>query len=240
MLSFMRRCIDDYEMISEGDKICVGVSGGKDSLATLKILKALSEFYPKKFEVIAVTLDLGFALADFSHLQKMCDDIDVPLTIVKTDIKEVVFDIRKETNPCSLCAKMRRGCLNETAKKLGCNKVALGHHFDDAVETYMMSLFYEGRISSFMPMTYLDRIDITLIRPLLYIEEKDVINFVNRESLPVMHNPCPANGNTKRQEIKDLLKHFEETNYKDLRKKIFGAMQRYPLEGYKKKGALSP
>lgn len=235
MLSFMRRCIDDYEMIENGDKICVGVSGGKDSLTTLVTLKALSAFYPKKFEVIAVSLDLGFDGADFTEIEKLCRNIDVPLTIVKTDIKEVVFDIRKETNPCSLCAKMRRGSLHDTAKKLGCNKVALGHHFDDAVETYMLSLFYEGRISCFMPVTYLDRMDITLIRPMLYVEERDVKGFAKRQNLPVMHNPCPTDKNSKREEIKNLLKHLETTNYKDLRKKIFGAMQRYPLEGFEKK-----
>ncbi|MFI3226987.1 MAG: tRNA 2-thiocytidine biosynthesis TtcA family protein [Clostridia bacterium] len=233
MLSYMRRCIDDYKMVEDGDRICVGVSGGKDSLTALVVLNALQKFHPKKFEVVAVSLDLGFG-GDFSELIKLCEEIDVPLTIVLTDIKEVVFDIRKETNPCSLCAKMRRGSLHETAKKLGCNKVALGHHFDDAVETYMMSLFYEGRISCFQPVTYLDRMDITLIRPMLYMEERHVRSFIKKNPLPVMHNPCPANGKTKRQEIKELLHDLERNHYKDLRKKIFGAMQRYPLEGFGK------
>lgn len=233
MLSYMRRCIDDYNMIDDGDKVCVGVSGGKDSTLALVVLKELSKFYPKKFDVVAISLDLGFG-GDYSELIELCQKIDVPLTIVKTDIKEVVFDIRKETNPCSLCAKMRRGSLHETAKKLGCNKVALGHHFDDAVETYMMSLFYEGRISCFQPVTYLDRVDITLIRPMLYMEERKVKSFIKKNPLPVMHNPCPANGNTKRQEIKELLLNLERNTYKDLRKKIFGAMQRYPLEGFGK------
>ncbi len=234
MLSYMRRCIDDYKMIEDGDKVCVGVSGGKDSLVTLKVLAALQKFYPKKFEVVAITLDLGFGDADFSEIKALCDEVDVEYHVVKTDIKEVVFDIRKESNPCSLCAKMRRGSLHEKAKSLGCTKVALGHHFDDAVETYMLSLFYEGRISCFQPVTYLDRIDITLIRPMLYMEEKDIKSFIRKNPLPVMHNPCPANGNTKRQEIKELLHNLEKTTYKDLRKKIFGAMQRYPLEGFGK------
>lgn len=234
MLSYMRRCIDDYNMIEEGDKVCVGVSGGKDSLTALVVLSALSKFYPKKFTLHAITLDLGFEGGDFTALEELCKEIDVPLTIVKTDIKAVVFDIRKESNPCSLCAKMRRGSLHDTAKAHGCNKVALGHHFDDAVETYMMSLFYEGRISCFMPVTYLDRMDITLIRPMLYMEEREVRSFASKNNLPIMHNPCPANGKTKRQEIKELLHHLEKTEYKDLRKKIFGAMQRYPIEGYGK------
>ena len=234
MLSYMRSCIDDYNMIEQGDKICVGVSGGKDSLVALVVLSELQKFYPKKFDLHAVSLNLGFDGTDYTHVIKLCKEINIPFTIIETDIKQVVFDIRKETNPCSLCAKMRRGSLNENAKKLGCNKVALGHHFDDAVETYMMSLFYEGRISCFQPVTYLDRIDITLIRPMLYMEEKDVRSFIRKNPLPVIHNPCPANGNTKRQEIKDLLLHLETTTYKDLRKKIFGAMQRYPLEGFSK------
>lgn len=234
MLSYMRRCVDDYKMIEDGDVVCVGVSGGKDSLSALLILSELAKFHPNKFKIVPITLDLGFENTDFSHLIKFCDDLDLPLTIVKTDIKEVVFDIRKETNPCSLCAKMRRGSLHETAKKLGCNKVALGHHFDDAVETYMMSLFYEGRISCFQPVTYLDRVDLTLIRPMLYIKENKIKAFVKKTELPVLHNPCVANGNTKRQEIKELLEHLEKTQYDNLKVKIFGAMQRYPICGYGK------
>lgn len=234
MLSLMRKCIDDYKMIDDGDLVCVGVSGGKDSLAALYILSELRKFYPNKFDIHAITLDLGFDGGDFTDLAAFCKSIDVPFTLVKTDIKEVVFDIRKETNPCSLCAKMRRGSLHETAKKLGCNKVALGHHFDDAVETYMMSLFFEGRIGCFQPVTYLDKVDLTLIRPLLYMEERTVRAFSIKNNLPIMHNPCVANGNTKRQEIKELLLDLEKNSYKDLRKKIFGAMQRYPISGFGK------
>lgn len=234
MLSYMRKCIDDYKMIEEGDSIAIGVSGGKDSLSMLYIMSELVKFYPKKFRIVPIMLDLGFKGVDITQLVKYCDDLGYPLNIVKTDIKEVVFDIRKETNPCSLCAKMRRGSLHDTAKKLGCNKVALGHHFDDAVETYMMSLFYEGRISCFQPVTYLDRMDITLIRPMLYTYEKKLINFAKNNELPVVANPCTANGNTKRQEIKELLEKLEKENFECLRKKIFGAMQRYPICGYGK------
>lgn len=234
MLSVMRKCIDDYKMIEDGDVVCVGVSGGKDSLAALYILSELRKFYPNKFDIHAITLDLGFEGGDFTDLENFCKSIDVPFTLVKTDIKEVVFDIRKETNPCSLCAKMRRGSLHETAKKLGCNKVALGHHFDDSVETYMMSLFYEGRISCFQPVTYLDRVDLTLIRPMLYIKENKIKAFAKKNNLPILHNPCVANGNTKRQEIKELLEHLEKTQYDNLKVKIFGAMQRYPICGYGK------
>ena len=227
----VRRCVEDYDMIAPGDTVAVGVSGGKDSLVLLMALNELRRYYPKPFTLEAITVELGFDGMDFAPVAELCDTLGVPYTRLKTDIKEVVFDVRKEDNPCSLCAKMRRGALREAAKAAGCNKVALGHHFDDVVETYMLSLFYEGRISCFQPVTYLDRADITLIRPLLYVPEYFVRSFAKRHELPIVHNPCPADGNTKRQEIKELLKNLE-TTMPGLRERIFGAMQRYPLDGW--------
>lgn len=227
----VRRAVDDYRMIQEGDRVAVGVSGGKDSMVLLLALNCLRQYYPEPFELEAVTIELGFEGMDFTPVRELCEKLDIPYTCVKTDIKEIVFDVRKEDNPCSLCAKMRRGALHEAAKAAGCNKVALGHHFDDVVETYMLSLFYEGRISCFQPVTYLDRADITLIRPLLYVPEYFVRSFAKRHELPIVHNPCPADGNTKRQEIKELLKNLEKT-MPGLRERIFGAMQRYPLDGW--------
>lgn len=231
MLSYVRRAVDHYHMINEGDRVAVGVSGGKDSLALLVTLARLRDFYPNKFDVVAITLEMGYDEMDFSPVQALCDRIGVEYIRIPTQIGPIIFDIRHEENPCALCAKMRRGALHEAAKKAGCNKVALGHHFDDVVETYMLSLFYEGRISCFQPVTYLDRADITLIRPLLYVPEYFVRSFAQRHELPIVHNPCPADGNTKRQEIKDLLKNLEQT-MPGLRERIFGAMQRYPLDGW--------
>lgn len=231
MLSYVRRAVDHYNMIKEGDRVAVGVSGGKDSLALLVALTQLSRFYPEKFEVVAITLEMGYDEMDFSPVQALCDRLGVEYIRVPTQIGPIIFDIRHEENPCALCAKMRRGALHEAAKAAGCNKVALGHHFDDVVETYMLSLFYEGRISCFQPVTYLDRADITLIRPLLYVPEYFVRSFAKRHELPIVHNPCPADGNTKRQEIKELLTSLEKT-MPGLRERIFGAMQRYPLDGW--------
>lgn len=233
ILSLVRRAVDDFGMLSTGDKVAVGVSGGKDSLLTLWALAELRRFYPNAFQVEAITLDMGTG-QDFSAVEEFCQSLDVQYTIVPTQIFEVVFEIRKETHPCSLCAKMRRGALHEAAVSRGIHKVALGHHFDDAVETFMLSLFYEGRVSCFRPVTYLDRKDITLLRPLLYVEESQVRKATRVLSLPVVENPCPANGHTKRQEVKELLKTLEKT-YPDLRNKIFGAMKRYPLDGWEEK-----
>lgn len=231
LLSYVRRAADHYHMIEAGDRIAVGVSGGKDSLALLVALAHLRKFYPKPFEVVAITLEMGYEEMDFEPVQRLCDELGVEYIRVPTQIKQIIFDVRKETNPCSLCAKMRRGALHEAALAAGCKKVALGHHYDDVVETYMLSLFYEGRISCFLPVTYLDRKGITLIRPLLYTPEKYVRSIAKRYDLPVVRNPCPADGNTKRQEIKDLLWQLEATNH-GLRDRIFGAIQRYPLRGW--------
>ena len=183
MLSHLRRCVDEYRMIQPGDRIAIGVSGGKDSLVLLRTLAELRKFYPVPFELVAITLDMGYENADFSSIARLCQSLDVPYIVKKTDIKQVIFDIRREKNPCALCAKLRRGSLNDAAREQGCGKVALGHHFDDAVETFMLSLFYEGRLSCFRPVTYLDRTDLTVIRPMLYMTEREVINFAARQAL---------------------------------------------------------
>ena len=227
LLGLMRRCIDDYDMISPGDKIAVGVSGGKDSLVLLVLLAELRKFFNKPYEVQAVTIDMGLGM-DYSGVAELCRQLDVPYTIINTQIASIIFDHRKEKNPCSMCAKMRRGALNQAILDLGCNKVALGHHYDDAVETFMMSLLYEGRISCFQPVTDLDRTGVIQIRPMLYIHEKTVDHFATRQNLPIVHNRCPVDKTTKREEIKQLIFNLSAT-YPDLKERIFGAMQRYPL-----------
>ena len=227
LLGLMRRCIDDYDMIKEGDRIAVGVSGGKDSLVLLQLLAGLRKFFNKSFQLEAITIDMGLGM-DFSGIAALCQELDVPYHIIKTEIGPIIFDHRKEKNPCSLCSKMRRGALNQAILDLGFNKLALGHHYDDAVETFVMSLIYEGRISCFQPVTDLDRTGIIQIRPMLYIHEKTVDNFAKRMALPVTENRCPVDKNTKREEIKQLNFDLSAT-YPDLRERIFGAMQRLPL-----------
>ena len=234
LLGLMRRCIDDYDMISPGDKIAVGVSGGKDSLVLLVLLAELRKFFNKPYEVQAVTIDMGLGM-DYSGVTALCKQLDVPYTIINTQIAPIIFDHRKEKNPCSMCAKMRRGALNQAILDLGCNKVALGHHYDDAVETFMMSLLYEGRISCFQPVTDLDRTGVIQIRPMLYIHEKTVDNFATRQNLPIVHNRCPVDKTTKREEIKQLIFSLSAT-YPDLKERIFGAMQRYPLAAWEPHG----
>ena len=232
LLSQVRKCIRDYQMLSPGDRVAVGVSGGKDSLALLRLLAELREHSAVPFELLAVTLDMGYEEMDFSPVADLCARLQVPYTLRRTQIREIVFDIRKEENPCALCAKLRRGILNETAVELGANKVALGHHYDDTVETFALSLIYEGRISCFLPVTYLDRTGLTLIRPMLYLPEKTIRNFAERENLPVVHNPCPADKNTKREDVKALLYELEG-RYPGLKDNIFGGLQRSPLPGWK-------
>lgn len=212
VLSYIRKAVDDYGMIEEGDRIAVGISGGKDSLTLLNGLHALMRFYPKHFEIHAVTVDLGFHNLNLDEIRKMCEDMEIPYTIVKTDIADIIFNQRKESNPCSLCAKMRKGALNEAIKKAGCNKVAYAHHKDDVVETMMMSLIYEGRWHTFSPVTYLDRMELTVIRPLIYMNEADVIGYVNKNNIPVVKSPCPADGYTKREYVKNLLKKLNQEN----------------------------
>ncbi len=237
ILSYVRRAVTDYDMIKEGDSVCVGVSAGKDSLTLLVALAELRRFYEKKFTLKAATVDLGFPDSDYSEIEELCRRLDVEYKIVRTEIGKVVFDIRKEKNPCSLCAKMRRGALHAAAKDLGCNRVALGHHFDDTIETFMLNLFYEGRIGCFSPVTYLTNTELYLIRPMLYVPEKAVRYFTNKVSLPVAASKCPANGNTEREAMKRLLQQLEKDN-KGLRYRIFGAMQRAQVDGLKEVGKL--
>ena len=238
ILSYTRRALDDYGMIRPGDRVAVGVSAGKDSLALLCALAELRRFYPIPFELQAVTIDMGFReTMDFEPIRRLCEELDVPYTVVPTEIYKIIFEVRKEASPCSLCAKMRRGALHNAAKELGCNVVALGHHFDDAVETFMLNLFFEGRIGCFSPVTYLSRADLRLIRPLLYLPEKDVRYFANKAELPVVKSPCPADGNTQREEMKQLLAKLDREN-RGLRYRIFGAMQRGEISGFKPAGGM--
>ncbi len=210
ILSPLRRAIDDYKMIKTGDNIAVGLSGGKDSLTLLTALAALRRFYPEKFEVTAITVDTGldFDKAEVEALKDYCRKLNVVYHIEKTEIGKVVFEYRKEENPCSLCANMRRGALNGAAVSLGCNKVALGHHADDLVETFMLSLMYEGRLSTFAPVTHLERANVDVIRPMIYLKERDISGFA--KDLPILHNPCPVNHKTKREYVKDLLKDIRK------------------------------
>jgi tRNA(Ile)-lysidine synthase TilS/MesJ len=223
LMSYVRRAIDDYQMIEDGDKIAVGISGGKDSLTLLYTLQGLKRFYPKKFELEAITIDLGHKGFDLSQIKILCKELEVPYTIIKTDIADIIFNKRKESNPCSLCAKMRKGALNDTIKELGCNKVAYAHHKDDVVETMLLSLIFEGRFHSFSPKTYLDRTDLTVIRPLMYVDEKDVIGFQNKYNLPVAKSPCPVDGYTKREYAKNLLKQLN-TEHKGTKERMFTAV----------------
>ena len=227
----VRRCVDDYRMIEPGDRIAVGISGGKDSLVLLAALAYLRRYYPHPFELEALTADAGFEGMDFSGVEAMCRSLDVPYTRIRTDIREIVFDVRNESNPCSLCAKMRRGALDNAVREHGCTKLALGHHFDDAVETFMMSLLFGGRLNCFRPVTYLDRSGVTQIRPLLYVGEQRSANMARQLDLPVVVSTCPMDRTSKRREIKELLDALSKT-YPDLRSKIFGAMQRLPLDGW--------
>ena len=231
LYSLMRKGIDDYNLIQDGDKIAVGVSGGKDSIALLEGLAGLRRFYPASFELVAISVSLGFEGMDFSPIQALCDKLEVPYYVVDTDIAEIIFEARKESNPCSLCAKMRKGALNEKAKELGCNKVAYGHHKDDVVETFFMSMIYEGRIHSFAPVTYLDRMDLTVIRPMLYLTEADVIGFKNKYDLPVVKNKCPADGNTKREYIKNLIASINKET-PGVKNRLFTAMVTENVSGW--------
>lgn len=234
LIGLVRRCVEDYNMISAGDRIGVGVSGGKDSLALLVFLAELRKYNHNPFSLEAITIDMGLEM-DYSGIRQLCHELDVPFTLVKTEIGPIIFDHRKEKNPCSMCAKMRRGALNQALLDRGLNKLALGHHYDDAVETFMMSLLFEGRISCFQPVTDLDRTGIIQIRPMLYIHERTIDNFVTRQQLPVLTNRCPVDKQTKREEVKKLV--FELSNtYPDLKERIFGAMQRLPLPEWEPKG----
>lgn len=234
LVGLVRRCVEDYHMIQPGDRLGVGVSGGKDSLALLVLLAALRQYNHNPFTLEAITVDMGMGM-DYSGVEKLCKDLDVSFHLIKTQIAPIIFDHRREKNPCSMCAKMRRGALNQALLDLGLNKLALGHHYDDAVETFVMSLIYEGRISCFQPVTDLDRTGIIQIRPMLYIHEKTIDSFAVRESLPVVTNRCPVDKQTKREEVKQLIYTLSAT-YPDLKERIFGAMQRYPLPEWEPKG----
>lgn len=234
MIGLVRRCLEDYNMIEAGDRIAVGVSGGKDSLALLVFLAELRKYNHNPFTLEAITIDMGLGM-DYSAVAELCRQLDVPYTVVETQIGPVIFDYRKEKNPCSMCSKMRRGALNQAILDRGLNKLALGHHFDDAVETFVMSLIYEGRISCFQPVTNLDRTGVIQIRPMLYLHEKSIDNFVSRAVLPVIENRCPVDKHTKREEIKELVYNLSQT-YPDLKDRIFGAMQRLPLPEWEPHG----
>ncbi len=234
LMSLVRKAVDEYQMIEEGDKIAVGISGGKDSLTLLYALSGLRRFYPKPFELQAITCSLGFPGFDLEPIKALCAKLEVPYTIVDTQIGQIIFEDRKESNPCSLCAKMRKGAFNEKAKELGCNKVAYAHHKDDVVETMLLSLIYEGRFYSFSPRTYLDRMDLTVIRPMIYVDEADVIGFKNKYDLPVAKNPCPVDGFTKREYAKDLLRQLTKEN-PGTKQRMFTAILDGNIQGWPKR-----
>ena len=231
LLSLTRKAVDEYKQIDEDDRIAVGISGGKDSLTLLYALANLKRFYPNRYELGAITVDLGLPGFDTEPIAKICDSLDVPYTVVKTDIYNIIFNDRKESNPCSLCAKMRKGSLNEAIKAQGYNKVAYAHHKDDVVETLMMSLIYEGRFHTFSPVTYLDRTQITVIRPMIYINEADVIGFANKMDLPVAGKLCPADGYTKREYVKDLIAKINKEN-PGVKDRMFTAIEGSGIKGW--------
>ncbi|MCQ2399089.1 MAG: tRNA 2-thiocytidine(32) synthetase TtcA [Clostridia bacterium] len=232
LLSVMRKGINDYKMIKDGDNIAVGLSGGKDSVTLLKLLASYRNFSPEKFTLSAITVDLSFTGqdVDYTPLKTLCDELDVPFYLEKTQIGEIVFDVRQEQNPCALCSKMRKGALYKKAVALGCNKVALGHHRDDMIDTMLLSLLYEGRLSTFAPKSFLDKTGLTVIRPMIYIEEVDVSSYA-KKNLPIVKSCCPANKNTKREEIKDVVKDIQK-RVPDARNMMFSALthpERYNL-----------
>lgn len=233
LMSRMRAAMQKYDMISPGDKIAVGVSGGKDSVALLYALSQMRRFYPAEFDVAAITLDpcFGGVPADYSAIEKLCGEMGVEYIIRRTQLWELIFEVRKEENPCSLCARMRRGILHDEAKKAGCNKIALGHHLDDAVETFYMNLLKGGNIGCFSPVTYLSRRDITLIRPMIYADESEVAGAAKHEGLPVVKSKCPVDGATERQRTKELVKVLEK-EYGAIREKTVGALERGGIDGW--------
>lgn len=231
LLSYTRKAVDEYSMIQEGDHIAVGISGGKDSLALLYALHGLKRFYPRKFDLSAVTVDLGFAYFNLEPIQNLCRELEVPYKIVKSDIYDILFNVRQESNPCSLCAKMRKGALNEAVKEMGCNKVAYAHHKDDIIETMLLSLIFEGRFYSFSPKTYLDRMDLTVIRPMMFIDEMEVIGFRNKYSLPVVKGKCPVDGHTKRQYAKELLRELNK-EHPGTKERMFHAILTGDIKGW--------
>lgn len=237
LLSYTRRAVDDYSMIEEGDRIAVGISGGKDSLTLLYALKNLQRFYPRHFELLAITIDLGYEGFDLSPISALCRELEVPYHIVSTDIAEIIFQERKEDSPCSLCAKMRKGALNNAVKELGCNKVAYAHHMDDVIETAFLSMIFEGRFYAFSPKTYLDRSGLTVIRPLLYISEAEVKGFKNKYQLPVVKNPCPVDGSTKREYAKQLVRQIN-LDHPGAKKRLFNAVLEGNIPGWPTRSSI--
>ncbi len=231
LLSLTRRCIDTYSLINEGDHIAVGVSAGKDSLSLLTALKALQRFYPKRFELSAITVDLGLGNLNLDPVRKMAKDLGVPYYVVPTSIGEVLFEIRKEANPCALCAKLRKGALDDKALEIGANKIAYAHHKNDLIETAFLSLIFEGRFYSFSPSTYLDRTKLTVIRPFIFIDEADIISFAKKQNLPVCKNPCPMDGNTRRQYVKELIAEICKEN-PGADKRLFRAVIDGKIDGW--------
>ena len=231
LLSLVRQAIDQYHMIEEGDHIAIGISGGKDSLTLLWGLAYLQRFYPKQFSLSAITVDMGIDTMDLEPIKALCQEFQVSYEIVPTEIGKILFDIRKETNPCSLCAKLRKGALNQKALEMGCNKIAYAHHKDDLIETAMMSLLYEGRFYAFSPVTHLDRTDLKVIRPLMFVSEADVKGFRNKYQLPVCKNPCPMDGHTRREYVKNLIHtlNMENPGVKD---RLFRAVIEGHIDGW--------
>lgn len=231
MLSYIRKAVDDFNMISDGDKIAVGLSGGKDSITLLMGLKSLQRFYEKKFELIAVSVNPGFEFFDGSFLKEKCEAIGVQYVEEKSHIKEIVFDIRQEKNPCSLCANLRRGILNSVAIREGCNKIALGHNEDDVLETFFLNLLYGGSIGTFAPTSYMDRSQITLIRPLIYAPEKSIKTFIKKNNITVMHKCCPMDGKSRREDIKNLIYTIQK-DIPNVKTNIYGAIKRSNIKGW--------
>lgn len=224
ILSRVRKAVDEYHMIEAGDKIAVGVSGGKDSLCLLSAMATLKRFYPIPFELVAISLDMGFEGMNFAPVEEFCKSLDVPFIKVDTDIAEIVFSVREEDRPCSLCAKLRRGGLNDAAKAAGCNKVALGHHNEDVIETFYLSLFFEGRLNCFSPVTYLSRKDIFVIRPMIYVAEGDIKGYAARAELPIIKNKCPMDGKSRREDMKEFINQ-KQAEDKFFKKKMLNAIQ---------------
>lgn len=229
-LTKVKRAIKDHGLISPGDRIAVGMSGGKDSSTLLFILDLLRRYSSLDFEVVPITLDLGWEM-DITPLKEYCSRLGYSLQVVPTQIAKIVFEVRQEKNPCSLCAVLRRGALHNAALKHGCNKVALGHHLDDAIETFLLNLIYTGKLGTFPPKLYLDRTGLTLIRPMAYLPQKTVESIARTEKLPIIPNPCPANGHTKRQEMKELVNMLAKT-YPDIRNKFLSALGNVEVEHF--------
>lgn len=234
ILSYLRKTVETYELIDEGDKIAVGLSGGKDSFTLLMALKALQRFYPLHFDLIAISIDPGFDFFNRDFLKKKCDEIGLPLFIEESHIKEIVFDIRKEKNPCSLCANLRRGILNSTAIRENCNKIALGHNQDDALETFLLNFIYAGSLSTFAPISYMDRSKMTLIRPLIDTPEKEIKKFVKRSNVELMPKVCPMDGISKREDMKKMIMEWEK-KLPNVRANMVGAIKRANINGWKDK-----